>query len=625
MHRPLTASGLLLFLLLPVSAQEKTAKAPIPKETELAKVDSFLKDAFKDDFDKAKTDPTFRVNFVVRLLKAAAETDQDPPARFVLYRVARDLAARQGDVDQALAAVEEMASHFRINILQDQTSTLTAAADATTTPEGNIALLETVLGVLADALEQDQYDPALKLVKLADSAAAKTGKKPLQEFVKLRQQVVVLAQKESARMKEFIETLKTDPDDAEASLEYGKYLCLVRGKWDRGLPLLAKGKDADLKALAKKDLNTPEDTKDQLKLGDAYWERAEKAKDPLKLRWQERAAFWYAQCVSELAEKDKTRVEKRLQEFAARVPQEGSFSGGVTGPVGEIRQFTGHKTTIGGVAISPDGLKGLSGDHAGQGRLWDLATGKELQVLKGHQGMIWSVAWSPQHSTVLTASWGEDTMRIWDVKTGKEVRRMQCPRDINGCAYSRDGKFILSGTDDGLMKLWDAATGKVIREFGPHNGFCYGVAFSFDGKKALSSDTSGQVRYWDLASGKLLRQFQAHLGSCFEVRFTRDGKKALTCGGTEARVWDLATGQKVRAFSGHQGFVRTVALSPDGRRVLTGDASGTIRLWDFASGKELHRFSGHKGLVMSVVFSPNGRVALSGGMDRTVRLWGLPR
>ena len=88
-------------------------------------------------------------------------------------------------------------------------------------------------------------------------------------------------------------TLEKTPDDPEANLVVGKYLCFVKGDWDKGVPMLALGKDEALKALAKLELEGAASSKEQAKLGDGWWNLAEKQEGTAKKQIQARAGHWY--------------------------------------------------------------------------------------------------------------------------------------------------------------------------------------------------------------------------------------------------------------------------------------------------------------------------------------------
>ena len=101
-------------------------------------------------------------------------------------------------------------------------------------------------------------------------------------------------------------------------------------------------------------------------------------------------------------------------------------------------------------------------------------------ALRGHQGHVCSVAFSPGRRLVSAAFDG--TVRIWDSSTGQEIHELRVQQaPVYGVAYSPDGLRIAAGVDDRMVKLWDAASGKEIGSSTGHGGAAGRVAFSPDG------------------------------------------------------------------------------------------------------------------------------------------------
>jgi hypothetical protein len=197
------------------------------------------------------------------------------------------------------------------------------------------ATMQTALGQINTALDEDRHDAALKYLGVAEAAGtkAKIDKKKLEALAARKAEIekaqAALAAVTSARQK-----LKETPTDAAASLLAGEHSCFVQGDWQRGLPLLARGSDPVLAALAKRDLALPADPREQQAIGDGWLQVAKKESGRRETHLCRRAAYWY-----ELAQErfpagaDRDGVLQRLQEALAHdlarptrlVP--GSFQG----------------------------------------------------------------------------------------------------------------------------------------------------------------------------------------------------------------------------------------------------------------------------------------------------------
>ncbi len=324
------------------------------------------------------------------------------------------------------------------------------------------------------------------------------------------------------------------------------------------------------------------------------------------------------------------------------------------------------------IAYSPDGKTLAAGLSDTTVRVWDVATGKEIQALEGHTGKVTSVAYSPDGKTLASAS-ADKSVRLWDVTSGKELRRLAHPIDVTSIAYSPDGKTLASGsrghtdyTPDGKTLfygdtlhfwnvatgkplqalnvggdvtsvayspdgktlalggrtaiLWDVASGKERQRLVGHTFGANAVVYSPDGKMLVS--ISDMARVWDAATGKELQVLGERSTSIQALRYSPDGKTlASGMADNTVQLWDPHTGKQFRTLAGHTGAVQSVAYSPESDMVATGSSDKTVRLWEVASGKELRQFVGHTEAVNSVAYSPNGLTLASGSDDKTVRLW----
>ncbi len=253
--------------------------------------------------------------------------------------------------------------------------------------------------------------------------------------------------------------------------------------------------------------------------------------------------------------------------------------------------LTGHKRTVNGLAVSPDGTRVLSGDEGGSIRVWYAATGRLIDRLEAQAGPVRGIAFSPDGRFAYAVSGGANVSRAirnvlvrWNVDAGQEVLRwVSDEAELRHLAVSPNGMGLLAGGGNSLL-MFDAQLGQVIRRFE-------------DGSMAGP-------------------------GVLGVVAFSPDGSQVLSAAGDATLIlWDANTGARIRSFAGHTDSVLDVDFSPDGTKMLSASADGSLILWDVGSGQPLRRYTGSGEPFVQVEFAADGLSALSMTGDGSLQRW----
>jgi WD40 repeat protein len=95
-------------------------------------------------------------------------------------------------------------------------------------------------------------------------------------------------------------------------------------------------------------------------------------------------------------------------------------------------------------------------DKEGQVKLWDVATGKLLAILRGHAQPVKSLAFCAG-ARLLASADQSGTAKVWDLNTFKEVASYSTGR-VSCLAFSHDGAML--ATVDGGVQLWSVPKGR---------------------------------------------------------------------------------------------------------------------------------------------------------------------
>jgi WD40 repeat protein/tetratricopeptide (TPR) repeat protein len=286
-----------------------------------------------------------------------------------------------------------------------------------------------------------------------------------------------------------------------------------------------------------------------------------------------------------------------------------------------------------GLAGRPSVFWGAEGRHLASTRgadslvrIWDLSTGRESLILKGHTDWVLDLAWSPDGRRLASTS-DDRTVRVWDAVSGQEVFRLKGHAwRVSHVSWSPDGKRLASASLDGTVKIWDAETVQEAVTF-RHTERVHGVSWSPDGKRLASVADDPWVRVWDAAGGQNVLFLRRHSRDMTrDVSWSPDGQRLASGDGETVRVWDARTGREALTLGGHSQMVWSVTWSPDGRRLASASADQTVMIWDADTGRLLLPIKGHSQQVYVVSWSPDGRHLASGsgggrGEPGEVRIW----
>ncbi|MEB3283067.1 MAG: WD40 repeat domain-containing protein [Lyngbya sp.] len=189
-------------------------------------------------------------------------------------------------------------------------------------------------------------------------------------------------------------------------------------------------------------------------------------------------------------------------------------------------------------------------------------------------------------------------------------------RNVTSVAFSPDGRYIASGSEDNTVRLWNLDGNPASKPFRGHTDYVNSVAFSRDGRYIVTGSSDKTLRLWDL-HGNSIHEFKGLQGVVRSVAFSPDDQFIVSGSDDGLRLWDLK-GNIIQAFSKVKGQVKSVAFSPDGKTIVI--ANRTLQFWD-REGKSIAKpIEAHIYGVTSLSISPNGKYIVTSGMDGTVKL-----
>jgi hypothetical protein len=243
-------------------------------------------------------------------MKQASGLKDAPTDRFVLLVGAMEAARDGSDLTLSCEAADELGSAYLVNGLRTKAEAalkMNLRSDSLNVTTENC---ETGLDLVDDLIAAENYDDAGRLLQTVRAAASNE---------QTRAKVQSVAKKLSVRRTAAsaivadLAKLKTSPTDPAANQAVGEYYCFTRAQWDEGLPLLARGSDPQLRAVAQMELSSTSPTQARA-LADAWWAYANQKgiRSEEQQGASQRCAHWYRAALPDLNGLDAVLVQKRI-------------------------------------------------------------------------------------------------------------------------------------------------------------------------------------------------------------------------------------------------------------------------------------------------------------------------
>jgi len=293
--------------------------------------------------------------------------------------------------------------------------------------------------------------------------------------------------------------------------------------------------------------------------------------------------------------------------------------------------YRGHAGIVWSVAWSPDGqfIASTSSDNTVQ--VWQAANGRRVSVYNA--SAVHAAAWSPNSRLIAFTNGG--AVQGWDPFfsiSGSQFSYTVDPEGTWSVAWSPDGERIAVGGHSGV-EILNVANGQSVFKHDRPYAEVTAVTWSPDGRYIAWGSSgydrglqfhSGTVEVWEVATNRsaYFDDYVPTNDNTVAVAWSPNGKYLAYSTSVEVQIWETAAWSHVYTSSWPNQIGNAVAWSPDSKRIaLAGSLDPTVGVWDVTYGGHVYIYGGHTIGVESLAWSPDGKRIASGGRDHTVQVW----
>lgn len=253
------------------------------------------------------------------LHKQAVQSGTHPAMRYAMLTAAVDVAAKGGAVYSASRALQELDRSFSGDLTPLKAEAGEQVARVAKLAWEYKAVAELLEAVIDECLVADRYDLAVSLADRATDAARKSKDPSTIRRVVARSRDVKSLKAKYDPVRVALELLAGGSNDPLANETVGQHLCLVRGKWDEGLPYLVQGGASELQNVASRDIRSPTTSQTQAAVGSDWLKVAAQLERRLQFNAHLRAEYWCRLALAQESGIKRLSLEQQINDIGKEV------------------------------------------------------------------------------------------------------------------------------------------------------------------------------------------------------------------------------------------------------------------------------------------------------------------
>lgn len=246
------------------------------------------------------------------------------------------------------------------------------------------------------------------------------------------------------------------------------------------------------------------------------------------------------------------------------------------------RSFIGHSKMVVCASMSADEKTLATGSANGELFLWDIKTGKLLQILKGHRDPIFDVRFSNNGAQLASTSWGghviihnlEDQSIQSDIYLGNVAAYT--------LSFTKNDVYLILSKLDKTLELWEIDSKTKVKSFIGHTDQVSQIR-TINSDQFLTSSKDGSLIAWNIPSGLIERKLKHPAGTSINTFAYQEQTGMIFTGGSDRKLykWNANTGQLLNAQEIHHDELSSILLpQTEMAALVTRGLDGETKVWD---------------------------------------------